>query len=326
MTNSFLIRSEEVPGPYGKYPGSRSVEELINNGVVIIDKPSGPTSHQVTAWIREMLCLKKVGQSGTLDPAVTGVLVVALGNATKVMPALMGLDKEYIALIHLHKDISDMQLKKLLKKFTGKIKQLPPIKSSVKRELREREIYSIKLLDRKGRDVLLRIKCQAGTYIRKLATDMGKDVGGAHLKQLRRTVVGPFKEKEAVTLQDLKDAWEFAKEGKEKQLRKIVMPVEKAVEHVKSIIIKDSAVEAVCNGSPVYSTGVSKVEKGIDEGVLVAILTLKGELVAIGKALSDSKKIAKKKVIAAKTDRVIMKKGSYPKGWKTIKTFPEELK
>ncbi len=296
----FIVKTEEVSA-YGKNPGSRKGKELLDLGFVVIDKPAGISSNDLVIKIKKKFGVDKAGQSGTLDPNATGVLVVVLGNGTKVMPTLMGLDKEYRATVHLHKDVGNDELRKILKKFTGKIKQVPPVKSAVKREEREREIYELELLKRKGKDVRLRVFCQAGTYIRKLASDMGKEMGGAHLKTLRRTKVGPFTLKDAVKLKKLK--------------KKDVKPVEQSVEHVKAVIIKDSAVEAVCNGAPLYKKGITKVEKGIEKGNLVTILTLKGELVALGKAQVKSEQMVKARGLAVNTNRVLMKKGTYPKGW-----------
>ncbi|MFB6089098.1 MAG: RNA-guided pseudouridylation complex pseudouridine synthase subunit Cbf5, partial [Candidatus Aenigmatarchaeota archaeon] len=188
-----IVKSEEVSDPrFGEYPGARKIEELIENGIVVIDKPSGPTSHQVTSWVRDMLGLKKAGHSGTLDPKTTGVLVIALEKATKIMEALMGLDKEYVSIMHLHKNVSDKKLRVILDNFEGEILQKPPVKSSVKREERIREVHCIDILDRDGKDVLMRVNCEAGTYIRKLIHDVGEKIGGAHMKELRRTKVGPF--------------------------------------------------------------------------------------------------------------------------------------
>ncbi len=300
----FIVKTEEVSA-YGKNPGSRKGKELLELGFVVLDKPPGISSNDLVVQIKKILGVKKAGQSGTLDPNATGVLIVVLGKATKVMPALVGLDKEYEALVRLHKDVEDEKLRKVLEKFKGKIEQVPPVKSAVKRQKRVREIYELELLERKDRDILLRVKCQAGTYIRKLAADIGKDLGGAHLKALRRTRVGHFTLKDAISLEELK-----------KKKNRVVQPIERAIEHLKSVIVKDSAVEAICNGAPLYTQGICKIEKGIKTGELIAVLTLKGELIALGKAKMTSDEMFKKRGLAISTDSVIMKKGTYPKGWK----------
>ena len=314
-----IVKSEEITNPdLGIYPGSRSVDELIENGIVFIDKPSGPTSHQVASWVKNILGIKKVGHSGTLDPKVTGILVVTLGKATKIIPALMGLDKEYVAVMQLHEDVETEKIKKVLERFTGEIVQVPPKRSAVKRRKRKRKIYELKFLEKKGLDVLLKIKCQSGTYVRKLIHDMGKEIGkGAHMKELRRIKVGPFDESIAITLQQLKDSFVFWKENKDEKIREIIRPVEFGVEHLKKIWVRDSAVNALCNGAPLAVGGICRLDEGIREGELIAIFTLKGEFIALAYALMTSEEIKKvKHGLAARIDRVIMEKNVYPRMWK----------
>ncbi len=314
-----IEKSTEISNPdFGNYPGERKTIEIINNGIVVLDKPSGPTSHQVASWVKNILKIKKVGHSGTLDPKVTGVLVLTLGKATKMIPALMGLDKEYVSIMHLHENVSRKDLEETVKKFTGKIKQKPPKRSAVKRRRRVREIYDIKILERKENDVLLDIKCQKGTYVRKLIHDMGKDLGkGAHMKELRRIKVGPFDESSCVNLQELKDSFVLWEEEKENKIREIIKPVEFGAEHLKKIIVRDSAVNALCNGAPLAVGGICKLDEKIKKGDMVAVLTLKGELIALGYSKMDSEEIKNsKRGIATSTDRVIMKIDLYPKMWK----------
>ncbi|MBR9700767.1 RNA-guided pseudouridylation complex pseudouridine synthase subunit Cbf5 [Candidatus Woesearchaeota archaeon] len=153
---------------FGKKPSERSVKELLERGIVVIDKPPGPTSHQVSAYVQKILKIPKSGHSGTLDPGVTGVLPVALNKGTRIVQSLLTAGKEYICLMHLHKEVPREQLDEVLKQFIGKIKQLPPIKSAVKRRWRYRKIYYLELLDVQGQEILFRVGCQAGTYIRKL--------------------------------------------------------------------------------------------------------------------------------------------------------------
>jgi len=158
----------ETSPKFGAYPDRRPAEELINYGIVNIDKPKGPTSHQVSAYVQQILKIGKSGHSGTLDPKVTGVLAIALGRATRVSQYLLKAGKEYVAIMHLHKEVKEDKIKKVCKEFVGKIKQLPPIKSAIKRQVRERKIYYLEILEIKEKDVLFRVGCQAGTYIRKL--------------------------------------------------------------------------------------------------------------------------------------------------------------
>ena len=318
MTREFDFKEAVVSDPrYGKYPGSRSIEELIERGILVLDKPSGPTSHQVTEWVKDILNVDKAGHSGTLDPKVTGVLVIALEKSTKTMPVLNGLDKEYVSILRLHGDAKEEKLSNVLDNFRGEIKQIPPKKSAVKRQERTREIKELEVLDRDGRDVLLRINCEAGTYIRKLAHDMGEELGfGAHMKELRRTAVGPFNEDEAIKLQTLKDDYVFFKDDENENIREDVLPVETVAEVSKCVTLKDTATEALCNGADLGVGGVSAVERGINKGEKISILTGKGELVAIAEAkLSSEEIIEKNKGKAASLINVIMERGTYPKGW-----------
>jgi len=246
---------------------------------------------------------------------------VALNKATKILPALLESPKEYICLMRLHGDVEDSRLLEVVREFIGPIYQRPPLRSSVKRRLRIRRIYYIEVLEKDGKDVLLRIGCERGTYIRKLCVDIGEVLGvGAHMQELRRTKVGPFKEDESlVTLHDLVDAYKlWREEGVEKCIREVVQPVEKAVEHLPKMVIRDSAVDAICHGAYLAVPGILRLEGGIKSGDTVAILTQKGELVAIARALMRSEEILMaEKGLAAKPLRVIMEPGTYPPLWKS---------
>ena len=317
-----IIKSEEISNPdFGKYPGSRNTEEILKCGVIVVDKPSGPTSHQVASWVKEILGSNKVGHSGTLDPKVTGVLVIVTDKATKIIPALMGMDKEYIAVMHLHEDADKDEIKRVAEKFTGKIKQMPPKKSAVRRKRRTREIYELRVLEKKGLDVLLDIKCEKGTYVRKLIHDMGKKLGkGAHMRELRRIAVGPYEEDSSVTLHELKDFYVSWRENGKNEIRKHVNPVEFGIEKLKKIVVRDSAVNALCNGAPLGMGGVCRLDENIRKKERVAIMTLKGELVALGVAVMDSEEMKKQnKGICAQIDSVIMEKDLYPRMWKNSK-------
>lgn len=246
------------------------------------------------------------------NPGVSGVLPICLDNACKVMPALQGLDKEYVGVMRLHKDVPEKDVKTAAKKFVGKIKQMPPVRSAVARRERERTVYSFDILEIEGRDVLFHIGCQAGTYVRVVCHQLGKQIGGANMTELRRTKVGHFSEEKCVRMEDLANAYHDWKSNGDEHIRDLVLPVESAVEHLKKIIIKDSAVFSVSHGSPLYSTGISRMQKGISSGEMVAILTLKGEMVALGAAAMSSEQMLRKG-IAAKVDRVVIDKSAYPK-------------
>jgi len=233
------------------------------------------------------------------------------------MPVLMGLEKEYVGVMHLHKEVPEEVIRKTILNFVGKIKQLPPVKSAVARREREREIYFFDILEIEGRDVLFKVGCEAGTYIRKLVHDLGRALMvGAHMAELRRTKVGNFIEEQSHSLMEVKDAYEFWKEGNEKPLKGLLINVEEAIEHVKKVFVKDSAVDSICNGSPVYPNALTRMQKEIIAGETVAVFSLKNELVAIGIAKMDAEKMLKaKRGTTVRTDRVFMKKGTYP-SWK----------
>ncbi len=316
-----LITKEEAEtNPnYGYKPEERPIDKYIKYGVVVIDKPRGPTSHEVSSWVKKILNLEKAGHGGTLDPKVTGVLPIALENATKTIQTWHIPPKEYICLMHLHRDTDEENIKKIFKEFTGKIYQRPPLKSAVKKRLRIRKIHNIELLEKDGKDVLFKVRCQSGTYIRKLCEDIGEALGtSAHMQELRRIKSGCFTEKDAVYLQDLLDAYIFWKEDNdEEELRRVIKPLEYGLRHLKKIVVKDSAVNAICHGADVYVKGISKLSNDINKNDLVVVETLKGEAVAIGKALMSTKEILENdKGIAVDVERVIMERNLYPKMWK----------
>src|SRR3989344_1297000 len=202
-----IAKRESEISEYGRRPEERTTGEIINYGIVNIDKPKGPTSHQVADYVKKILGREKAGHTGTLDPAVSGVLPVALGRATRISQLLLTAGKEYAGEMHIHKGISSGALKNAVNEFTGKINQLPPVRSAVKRQLRERNIYYFEINEMDDKDALFVVGCQAGTYIRKLVSDLGKKLGtGAHMAELRRTKAGPFNESSLVTLQELADA------------------------------------------------------------------------------------------------------------------------
>jgi H/ACA ribonucleoprotein complex subunit 4 len=301
---------------FGCAPDKRPVEELLTYGIINLNKPSGPSSHQVSAYVQTVLGIEKAGHSGTLDPAVTGVLPIALGRATRVVQALLTAGKEYVALMHLHDDIPQGKIYSVIKEFTGKIKQLPPVRSAVKRQLREREVYYIDVLEVEGRDVLFRMGCQAGTYVRKWCHDVGEKLGiGANMAELVRTKAGPFKAQTMVSLQDVEDAlWYLREEKNEKFIRHCIQPVENGVAHLPKIWVLDSAVESLCHGALLHIPGIVKLEADIEAEDVIALLTMKGELIALGKAKLGAEDLkAKNKGVAAKIVAVFMPPGTYPR-------------
>ena len=316
-----IVKKEAETNPdYGILPQKRSVEELITSGVVIIDKPQGPTSHQVADYVKKILNLKKAGHSGTLDPNVTGILPIALEDSTKIVQVLLPAGKEYIALAHFHKNVSEDQIRNSLENHIGKIMQLPPVRSAVKRQLRQRRVYYIEIIEINGKDVLFKMGCQAGTYVRKLIHDAGIKLGGAHMAELRRTKAGPFNESKLITLQDLSDALYYYKEEKnDKYVRHCIKPVESAIQHLPKISVLDTTVDTLCHGADLAIPGISLLDSGINQGDTIAVVTLKGELIALGKSKLSSEEISSKdKGSAVKTFRVFMEPGTYPSIKKSV--------
>jgi H/ACA ribonucleoprotein complex subunit 4 len=312
-----LVKKEYATSPkFGKSPSERTVDEMLSYGIINIDKPAGPTSHQVSAFVKDIVGASKAGHSGTLDPGVTGVLPIGLNKATRIMQWLLTAGKEYVCLMHVHDDFAKDKLINDIKKYTGKIMQLPPVKSAVKRELRERNIYYIEVLEIDGRDVLFRMGCQAGTYVRKWVHDFGLSINtNAHMVELRRTKAGPFGEKTLATLQDLKDAYYYYKhEGHEAPIRRLIMTPEYAVSHLKKIYVMDTTVNSLCHGAFLKIPGIIKLEDDIEKQDIIAVYSMKDELILIGKALMTSKEIMdNEKGLAVKTEQVFMDTDKYPR-------------
>ncbi len=318
IERKILVRKEaQTDEKYGCRPEERKTEEIINYGIVNINKPKGPTSHQVSDYVQKILHINKSGHSGTLDPAVTGVLPVALGRATRIVQALLTAGKEYVGIMHLHKEVEENKLREEIQNhFIGKIEQMPPIKSSVKRQLRTREVYYFEILEIEDKDVLFKVGTEAGTYIRKLIHDIGKKLNvGAHMAELRRIKAGPFDESSLFTLHELTDAYYFWKEEKnERFLRKAIQPVENGARHLQKVWVFDTTVESICHGVDLKVPGIGRLNNGIEKGNVVAIMTLKGELIALGTSKMASDEMTKEKGLAVQTEKVFMEPGVYKIG------------
>jgi H/ACA ribonucleoprotein complex subunit 4 len=318
-----LIKAEGTTDPkHGHKPSERPAEEYIRYGVINVDKTAGPTSHEVAAWIKKIMRLKQIGHGGTLDPKVTGVLPVTLEDSTKIVQALLHSGKEYVCIMKLHGTAEEEQVKKVLKEFEDVIYQRPPLRSSVKRQLRTRRIYYIDFIELDGRNVLFKVGCEGGTYIRKLCYDIGEILGcGAHMQELRRTRAGPFVENSngRVTLHEVAywfAEWEEKKD--EKILRKIIQPMEAALVLIPKIVVRDSAVDALCHGANLTAPGILSVETGIQKESVIAVFTLKGEAVALANAFLPTEEILDlKHGTVATLQRVVMPRGTYPKVWKS---------
>ncbi|MBU3906796.1 MAG: RNA-guided pseudouridylation complex pseudouridine synthase subunit Cbf5 [Nanoarchaeota archaeon] len=248
----------------------KPLKQLLEFSMINIDKPSDPTSFDISDFVRKKLSelgIRKTSHFGTLDPKVTGVLPIALNRACKLTGFFLGEDKEYIGVMRIHEDLPIEKIKKVIEeKFLGKIKQTPPVKSRVKRQEREREIKSFNLLEKDGKDILFHAEVQGGTYIRKLMDDLGKELGiGAHMLELRRVRAGIFKENDkkypCVDWYEFEKAVEEYRKGHEEALRKILIPAEEAIKQLFSCVqVKEESVKKLLTGKPLF-------EEDLKEGV-----------------------------------------------------------
>ena len=325
LQNLTVIDQDFTNDKYGTYYDKRNIKQLLNYGLIILDKPPGPTSHEVVAWTKKILKIPKIGHSGTLDPQVTGVLPLGLGEATKALGVLLLGPKEYQALGRLHSLPSKEKLEDVLKQFQGAIYQKPPQRSSVLRRTRTRNIYQLELIEQKERLVLLRVLCEAGTYIRKLFYDIGEILGaGATMIELRRNSVNQFNENNKLaTLHELVDAFALWEEkNDDSKLLKLIQPVEHALSEIKSVIIRDSAVDALCHGAQLAIPGILQISPGLKKDDLVGIYTQKGEAVALADTLMSESEIQETvKGYAFQTKRIIMQPNTYPKSWRSKPTL-----
>ena len=317
--SGLVILHDTPESKHGTRPEDRTIEERIRLGVAVVDKPQGPTSHQVSAWVRDMFGVPKAGHSGTLDPHVTGVLPVALADATRAVDAVLEGDKEYVGGMQLHQDVEVHRVRSMMERFVGDIYQMPPVRSAVRRERRVRHISELEPLEAAGRNVLFRVRCESGTYIRTLCADLGEALGvGANLVDLRRTRTASFAEAEAHPLNAFQDALVYWREDHdEAPLRSLLRPMESLLSHLPRIVVKDTAVDAVCHGANVHVPGVAKLAEHIRRGQVVGVFTAKGEAVALAKAmLTTDEVVIAKSGVAADVARVLMNPGTYPKLWK----------
>jgi len=277
----------------------KPLSELLEFSILNIDKPSGPTSFDISDFVRkklEKLKVRKTSHFGTLDPKVTGVLPIALNRACKLTGFFLGEDKEYVGIMRIHEEKTIEKIQEIInEKFLGKIKQTPPVKSRVKRQEREREIKKFELLEKEenGKDFLFIAEVQGGTYIRKLIDDLGKELEiGAHMLELRRIRAGIFLENDekypSVNLYDFEKAVEEAENGKEELLRKILIPAEEALKKIFPFAeVKDNSVKQLLTGKPVYYDDL-KNKTNIEEGELLCIFD-KERFIGVYKIINDKK-------------------------------------
>ncbi|KAL4917921.1 Centromere/microtubule-binding protein CBF5 [Aspergillus aurantiobrunneus] len=322
--DKLLVRTGHfTPIPAGSSPLKRDLKSYINSGVINLDKPSNPSSHEVVAWMKRILRAEKTGHSGTLDPKVTGCLIVCIDRATRLVKSQQGAGKEYVCVIRLHDKIpgGESQFKRALETLTGALFQRPPLISAVKRQLRIRTIHESKLFefDNDRHLGVFWVSCEAGTYIRTLCVHLGLLLGvGAHMQELRRVRSGAMDEnKGMVTLHDVLDAqWLYDNQRDETYLRRVIKPLESLLTTYKRIVVKDSAVNAVCYGAKLMIPGLLRFEAGIELGEEVVLMTTKGEAIAIGISQMSTVELSTcDHGVVAKVKRCIMERDLYPRRW-----------
>ncbi|KAF9787055.1 putative rRNA pseudouridine synthase [Thelephora terrestris] len=321
--DKLLVRSSHfTPIPSGCSPLKRDIETYVRSGVINLDKPSNPSSHEVVAWLRRILRVDKTGHSGTLDPKVTGCLIVCVDRATRLVKSQQGAGKEYVAVLRLHDKLKDPSaLPRALQTLTGALFQRPPLISAVKRQLRVRTIYDSKLLeyDENRNLAVFWVSCEAGTYIRTLCVHLGLLLGvGGHMQELRRVRSGALSENDdMVTMHDVMDAqWLYDNTRDESYLRRAIRPLECLLIGYKRIVVKDSAVNAVCYGAKLMIPGLLRYEADISVHEEVVLMTTKGEAIAIGIAQMSTVELATcDHGVVAKVKRCIMERDTYPRRW-----------
>jgi len=305
----------------GHSPLKRPIHDYVRYGVINLDKPANPSSHEVVAWLRRILKVEKTGHSGTLDPKVTGSLIVCVERATRLVKSQQGAGKEYVCVLRLHSGLEQEKLAKAIETLTGALFQRPPLIAAVKRRLRVRTIHESKLLeyDKDKHLGVFWVSCEAGTYIRTLCVHLGLLLGiGGHMQELRRVRSGILTESDnIVSMHDVLDAqWYYDNTKDETYLRRVIMPLEVLLVTHKRIVVKDSAVNAICYGAKLMIPGLLRYDNGIEVGVECVLMTTKGEAIALAIAQMTTAVMATcDHGIVAKIKRVIMERNTYPKKW-----------
>uniref|UniRef100_A0A8C2HX49 H/ACA ribonucleoprotein complex subunit DKC1 n=1 Tax=Cyprinus carpio TaxID=7962 RepID=A0A8C2HX49_CYPCA len=276
-----------TPLPHGSNPLKRNIHDYVRTGFINLDKPANPSSHEVVAWIKRILRVEKTGHSGTLDPKVTGCLIVCVERATRLVKSQQSAGKEYVGIVRLHNALeNEHQLARALECLTGALFQRPPLIAAVKRQLRVRTIYESKLIE----------------Y-------------DAERRLVRSGVMG--EKDNLVTMHDVLDAqWQFDHNKDETYLRRVIYPLEKLLISHKRIVMKDSAVNAICYGAKIMLPGVLRYEDGIEVNQDIVVITTKGEAICTAVALMTTAVISTcDHGVVAKIKRVIMERDTYPRKW-----------
>jgi H/ACA ribonucleoprotein complex subunit 4 len=320
---NMLVRTGHyTPLPFGCSPLSRAIADHMLYGIINLDKPVNPSSHEVVSWIKRIMNCEKTGHSGTLDPKVSGCLLVCLNRATRLVKAQQSAGKEYVCIVRFHSDIGGAaKVQRALDMLTGACFQRPPVISAVKRQLRVRTIYEAKLIEynAKRHMAIFWTSCEAGTYIRTMCVHMGLILGvGAHMAELRRVRSGVLDENKYMsTMHDVLDA-QFMYENlrDEKYLRRVVIPLELLLTTYPRLVVKDSAVNAICYGAQLMIPGVLRFDKNIEVGSEIVMMTTKGEAIATGIAQMTTAVISSvDHGVVAVIKRVIMERDTYNMRW-----------
>ena len=319
MTGTIVLdESAMTDDAIGTYPDQKTIEQRLESGFFLLDKGAGPTSHQVAAWVRDMLGLPRLGHGGTLDPFATGVLPLMSGKAMRLTKQILEQNKTYIAVFQFKNEISGEDLEEVMHKLTGRIYNVPPEISAVRVQVRTRKIHDFSLLDQHEKRIVARIRCEAGTYIRTMARDMGLLLDQpVELKELRREDSGSFSLDDCVQLHEIADAvwlWKECNEGE--ALLRMLHPTEKLLAGLPRIIVKDSAVAALAHGAPLLRPGLVSIPDDLTPGQNVLVTSIKGEAVCFVKVNCDSETITTmEKGEIARPSAVLMNDDVYPRRW-----------
>jgi len=312
------LGDKSKPSNHGIDPENLSIEQRLASGFILLDKPPGPTSHQIASWVRDLLGLERLGHGGTLDPFATGVLPLMAGKSMKLTKGILKTDKTYIAVLKFAQETNTESLNDVIDKLTGRIYNVPPEISAVKVQVRTRKIYSFELIEATSKQAIVKIACEAGTYIRTIARDMGLLLGyNVELKELRRENSGRFNLLDCVTLQEIADAvWLWKECDNSTALEKIIHPTEKLLLDKPYIIVKDSAASALCHGAPLLRPGLIEVSDKLSNGLEVAAFTSKNEVVGIVKMSKGFTEISNETSgEIGKPVMILMEQERYPPQW-----------
>ena len=314
-----LDKDAKTSPDYGTIPGDRTIEQLLESCFILLDKSPGPSSHQVSAWARDMMGLEKLGHGGTLDPFASGLLPLLSGKAMRLTGKILTHDKSYLALFKFGKKLERNEIEEKMAMLTGKVYNVPPEISAVRVQVRTRKISRFDILDFDGTSLLTHIECEAGTYVRTMARDLGLLLDTpVELKELRRPSSGEFNLNQSITMQQLADAyWLWKEKGDGNAMLRILHPIEDMLSDLPRVVVKDGAAAALSHGAPLLRPGVVSIDEELSVGSEVLLVTMKGEAVAIAKMSQNSKVIPDmNQGEVAKPNCVLMKEDTYPRSWK----------